>query len=357
MGVAYTVLGTESEKEWRAILPAHHSVFGSVEYARIAESHTHHPARLFAVEAGGAQTAYPFFLRAISDLPFASNGARACWDTVSPEYTGPLAMARGGGTEKFRAYWRSYCQTQGIVAEFAHLHPWECVRDALDASGIHPDREIVHVDLELSEQELWDHSLTYACRKNIRRAQAEQVRVYPATTADEIIEFHHVYIETMKRNHAHTKYFFPVNYFMQFFEQMPQHARFVLAAWQGRVIAGTLYLHDDVNVYSYLGGADAGYQNLRPTNAIVYDTILWAKQRGKKRLVLGGGYHPNDGIFWFKASFSPLRARFHVYREIHDSATYAVLCDERDKYYALSLVGDSYFPAYRSIPVAKDTVS
>lgn len=353
----YTVLDTSAEKQWRAILPAHRSVFGSVEYARIVEAHTHHAARLFAVEADGVRTAYPFFLRAISDLPFASNGARARGDTVSPEYTGPFATVGAGDGENFRACWKTYCQAQGIIAEFAHLNPWECEREALDPSGIQPDREIVHVNLELSEQELWDRSLTYACRKNIRRAQAEKVRVRTATTADEIIEFQRVYIETMTRNHAHAKYFFPVTYFMQFFEQMPQHARFVLAASEERIIAGTLYLHDEANVYSYLGGADAKYQNLRPTNAIVYDTMLWAKQHGKKRLVLGGGYHPDDGIFRFKSSFSPLRTRFHVYKQIHEPAMYAALCDDRDTYYALRVEADSYFPAYRSIPVLKDALS
>lgn len=352
--MTHILLDTRDKAGWAEILPASRNVFGSVEYARIVESHSKHKAQLFAVEIGGAQTAYPFFLRPISELPFAVNGARAQWDTLSPEYTGPLTIQPSTGAENFRECWKGFCETKGIVAEFAHLHPWDSSESALDPTGAEPDREIVYVNLEWSEQELWERSFTYACRKNIRRAQAERVRVFQATMREEIIEFQRVYIETMTRNQAHAKYFFPLSYFMQFFEQMSEHARFVLAEYEGRVVAGTLYLHDDANVYSYLGGADAAYQHIRPTNAIVYDTILWAKQNVKKRLVLGGGYRPDDGIYRFKASFSPLRARFYVYKQIHDPATYAALCDARRKYYAVSGEPRTFFPEYRAIPLPKD---
>lgn len=352
----YLVLNTNDEKEWRALLPARTNVFGSLEFARILEAHTRRPARLFVVKIDSFQTAYPFFLRPLAELPFVSNNARLQWDTSSPEYTGPLSTCPPNTTNHFRACWETFCQAQGIVAEFAHLHPWDSSIENLEPSQIQFDREIIHVNLELSEQELWHTSFSYACRKNIQRAQKEHVRVFQATIMQEIFEFHRVYTETMTRNHAQHKYFFPLNYFVQFFEQMPNHARFVLAEYQGRIIAGTLYLHDDVNVYSYLGGADASYQTIRPTNAVVYDTILWAKQNRKKRLVLGGGYFPDDGIYRFKSSFSPLRAKLHVYKKIHQPEIYTAVCDDWIKYYSTPL-DRSFFPAYRSIPITKDQES
>jgi lipid II:glycine glycyltransferase (peptidoglycan interpeptide bridge formation enzyme) len=154
----------------------------------------------------------------------------------------------------------------------------------------------------------------------------------------------------MIRNHAAERYHFPLAYFMAFFEHLPHHARFVLASYQDQVIAATLYLHDDICVYSYLGGADHAFQSIRPTNAIIYDTIGWAHRSGKQRLILGGGYQPDDGIFRFKSSFSPLRATFQVYRHIHLPDTYAKLCDAWSTYYNSPLPTNAYFPAYRSMP-------
>jgi lipid II:glycine glycyltransferase (peptidoglycan interpeptide bridge formation enzyme) len=129
---------------------------------------------------------------------------------------------------------------------------------------------------------------------------------------------------------------------------MPANARFVLAKHEEQVVATTLYLHDHDSVYSYLGGADHSYQQVRPTNAVVYDTILWAKRQGKKRLVLGGGYRPHDGIFRFKSSFSPLVAKFYVYKHIHLPEEYEMLCQAWSEYYHTDLDLDGYFPAYRS---------
>jgi lipid II:glycine glycyltransferase (peptidoglycan interpeptide bridge formation enzyme) len=128
----------------------------------------------------------------------------------------------------------------------------------------------------------------------------------------------------------------------------------MLAELDGQAIAATLYLHDDDNVYAYLGGLDYAYQRVRPSNAVIYETMLWAKRLGKKRLILGGGYHEKDGIFRFKSTFSPLRARFQIYRKVHMAEQYAALCEAWETYYGVPASSDGYFPAYRFEPSAAE---
>ena len=302
------VFDTSSQSEWQQVLPATTSVFGSNEYARIVEAQTGYKACLFVWTAEDMEIAYPFFLRPIQSLPFATSIPGAVWDTLTPEYTGPL-LTKGIPQDHYRYQlaFSAFCYQQGIVAEFAHLHPWRSEQGCLDMKGVSEDREIVYVDLTEPSDVLWTDHFSYACRKNIRRSQTEQVHVFPATSVDHVVEFHRIYTNTMLRNKAQAKYLFPLGYFEAFYRQMPDHACFMMAEYQGRFIAGTLYLHDATDVYSYLGGTDEGFQHVRPTNAVVYRAILWAQDVGKKRLILGGGYQPNDGIFRFKASFSPSR--------------------------------------------------
>jgi hypothetical protein len=83
---------------------------------------------------------------------------------------------------------------------------------------------------------------------------------------------------------------------------------------------------------------------------VVYDTLQWAKTHGKRRLILGGGYTPDDGIFRFKASFSPLRARFQVYRQVHMPEHYRALCSAWAEHYGTPAASNGYFPAYRALP-------
>jgi hypothetical protein len=116
-------------------------------------------------------------------------------------------------------------------------------------------------------------------------------------------------------------------------------------------VAATLYLHDDETVYSYLGGADHAYQSARPTNAVVHETVRWARGQGKRRLLLGGGYRTGDGIMRFKESFSPLRVDLPVLGRVHDQPTYDRWV--RQWRAAGGDDADGFFPLYRAPVLAQ----
>lgn len=345
----WEIITTANPNRWRELLPASQSVFGSVEYATIASQRNGHTPQLLHVQIEDCSVVYPHFLRLLGDLRFAGDSP---WegDTFTPEYTGLLAtnLTPDIIPAVQQAIAEAFEQDDNfVIAEFIHMHPWHCATELLVQDDIYHDRDIIYIDLTLSEAELWQHSFNRACRKNIRRSLKEDVHVFPATTPEHIVAFHRIYEQTMRRNNASARYFFPVDYFMAFFTDMPDHAYFALASYQDEIVAGTLYLHDDTDVYSYLGGANHEFQQVRPTNGVVYHTIQWAQGLGKWRLVLGGGYRPGDGIHRFKASFSPHRAKFSVYKHIRAPNAYDALCELWQAHHQKELNPD-YFPAYRA---------
>ena len=289
-----SVIAAHQREEWRSALPSNRSVFGSVEFLSIVARRNGGDPKLFVYDTTRGRIAYPYLQRPLSALPFAVGDHLKAYDIVSPEYTGPLPDGDVdlGTMQAFRSGFAAHCRARRIVSEFAHLHPWVDNLPLLRNDGVNSDREIVYVDLSWDEDRLWNESLRYACRKNIRRAERENVRTHVAVSTEDIRAFHRVYTRTMRRNGALESYYFPYEYFAAIFSDMSANARFVLAEKDDKIIAGTLYLHDEENVYSYLGGADERYQNARPTNAIVYKTMLWAKAAGKSRLILGGGVPP-----------------------------------------------------------------
>jgi len=335
-------------------LPAQDNVFASVEFAQIIERYLDRKAQLYILKNGNAQIAYPFFFRPVRSLPAGEDFGAGLSDTVSPEFTGPLSQ--GGPVSpvavEFPKRFRAFAVSQSVVAEFIHLHPWKALSSALPRDGLQFSREIVYVDLTWPEHQLWP-SFSHACRKNINRSQRENVRVFEAQTLGDVREFYRVYVQTMKYRNALRHYYFSLDYFWSIFEELRVNARFVLAEYRNQIVAGTLYLHDRDDVYSYLGGADHNFQHVRPTNAIIYETILWSKRRGTKRLILGGGYSPNDGIFRFKASFSPERMRFFVYKRVHLPEEYAALCRSWASTYGRDSESTGYFPPYRFLPAAE----
>lgn len=351
--ISSRLLSTEKTALWRAALPASRSVFGSVEFCSIVQRHQGARACLYLFSDGEAQVAYPFFLREVQALPFVPE-RQPGWDSKSPEFTGPIVLRPGGpgAAAGFREAFTGLCRETGVIAEFAHLHPWEENHALLDQARLSHDRQIIYIDLAMPLERMWEESFNHACRKNIRRAERENVRIFPASAPGDIDEFHRIYIKTMDRNMASGHYYFPRHYFAEIMEALPDNALMLMAEYQGQVVAGTLYLHDGENIYSYLGGQDHDFQHVRPTNRVVYEVIRWGQEQGKRRLILGGGYRPDDGIYHFKSSFSPLRADFYVYRSIHLEDAYQELCRAWTGYYGAPLEGGGYFPLYRSAPPA-----
>jgi hypothetical protein len=345
------LLTTEDADRWRATLPARTCVMGSVEYARIVERHTGASARLMVVESQGCAVAYPFLLRRIDALPFASGLGGGLCDTSTPEYTGPLRIGRGPHpalVPRFADLFARYCREHRIVAEFAHLNPWCPDVDLLEPSFVEADREVVWLDLTQGEEAIWMRSLSSDARRMTRKAQQAGLRVRHAGSPDDIRAFHRIYSLTMERRRALEKYFFPLDHFMAFFETMADSSFFALAEHEERLVAGGLFLHDATDVYWHLSAADLELARTRPVNGYVWETIRWALGQGKKRMLCGGGYEPGDGVFRFKAGFSPLRARFRTYKRTHDVEAYEALTRAWSAHHGGRSPRPGWFPAYRS---------
>jgi hypothetical protein len=344
-------LDTSDADAWRAALPASRSAFGSLELARALERSGGPRGALLVAQAGGASCAWPFAIQPLEELPFPPPAALAdAVDVATPPFTGPYEVHAGGVEELalLADALDSAFAERRVVAAFSHLHPFVAEHGLV--ADPEPDREIVWVDTTLDPERLWRESYSKACRKNVNRAEREGVTVRPAESEDDVARLHEIYLTTMERNEAHDSYFFPLERFLAIWQEMPDNARFSLAEHDGRVVAGTVYLHDDQDVYSYLGGADHEQQHVRPTNAIVHDTIAWARQQGKRRLILGGGYRPDDGIFRFKASFSPERATLRLARRIHMRGEYEALVAAWRAHHGAGADPQDFFPAYRAEP-------
>ncbi|HTC92062.1 MAG TPA: GNAT family N-acetyltransferase [Terriglobales bacterium] len=339
-------LSTADQDAWRKYLPVSSSVFGSLGYARICEAFRNCSPRLYVVESGEAAIRYPILLRSLGDLPFAVS-TRAKWDSATPDFTGPLML---GSEPELSAVFpelrNTLFQQEGIVAEFAHLHPWSNAQAVLQ-NGCAYNRDIVWVNVSHSPETLWRDHFEHSCRKNINRAEKEGVRIITGSSDEHIREFFRIYRGTMDRNNADAAYYFSYEFFRSFRDELPENSRFVLAEHRDQIVAATLYLHDDHDVFSFLGGTDSAFQQMRPTNALIWETICWAHATGKKRFILGGGYRPGDGIFRFKSTFSRLRQPFYVYKRIHLQHDYSQFEQRCRQHHGLDGEPIGYFPSYR----------
>lgn len=344
------LLTTCEPELWNKYLPSARSVFGSYGYAKISQTFRDYTPRLYIVESGENTISYPILLRSILNLDFKTD-VQGKWDSTTPEFTGPIAFGNASAELPFWSLRDGAFQQEGIISEFAHLYPWRDYAASL-STGREYNREIVWIDTQLTTDELWRKHFENSCRKNINTAQRLGVRVFEGKSDADIREFHRIYTATMQRNHALPRYYYSVESFLAYRDELPDNSRFMMAEYKSQIIAATLYLHDDNDVFSYLGGADADFQHVRPTNLVIWDTIRWANSVGKKKLILGGGYKPNDGIFRFKSTFSPNHKSFQIYKRIHREQEYRLLDQRCRERYVLGSEAVGYFPSYRYVPEA-----
>lgn len=151
----------------------------------------------------------------------------------------------------------------------------------------------------------------------------------------------------MNRSNAKANYFFPKEFFRTI-NQLNSNYVYIHILYQGKVISTELVLYGAENCYSFLGGTDQEYFNLRPNDFLKYEIIKWAKEKGLKRFILGGGYGKDDGIFKYKKSFAPNGIHnFYIGKRIFDEERYKELVKIRAQEDDFNF-DTQFFPKYRS---------
>ncbi len=148
----------------------------------------------------------------------------------------------------------------------------------------------------------------------------------------------------MDRTEAEKEYYFSKRFYEEI-DKMKNNIMYFHVVYKGKIISTELVLYGNKNCYSYLGGTDRDYFDVRPNDYLKFEIIKWAKEKGLTNFVLGGGYGADDGIFQYKSSLAPNGiCDFYIGRRVFDQQNYDKLVSLRDK----NELNDKYFPLYRS---------
>lgn len=164
-------------------------------------------------------------------------------------------------------------------------------------------------------------------RKNVRKAERNDLRIEIQRNGDNLKEFLKIYYGTMQRREADEKFYFTEDFFETLHSKMEKNFCYFYVYKDDRVISAELVLLSDKCMYSYLGGTDQEYFDMRPNDFLKYHIIKWGNEHLKKYFVLGGGHGCEDGIYNYKKSFAPDGQRmFCVGTKIINLSDYNKLC-------------------------------
>jgi hypothetical protein len=307
-----------------------------------------------ALETPKGGLLYPIIVRPLDSEPWGA-GATGMFDVTNAYgYGGVYAWnADSDEAEGFRADVDGWMNRLGCVTTFARLSLFD--DEVLPYPGTVIDRgpNIVR-SLEVTPEELWA-SYEAKVRKNVQKARREGLEVRFDERGAQLDDFLAVYTSTMDRRHALEQYYFPKHFFETLLDRLPGQVLMGHALLGGKVVSTEMMLLSARTAYSFLGGTLSEAFAARPNDFLKHEMFLKCRERGLKRVVLGGSYTEGDGLLRYKKAFAPQaegEKRFKVGISVHDEAA-AVGLVERRRVWELAHGQDwspapGYFPAYRS---------
>lgn len=241
--------------------------------------------------------------------------------------------------------YNAYCAANGYICEFVRFELFGDYYLYYDGEIETRTHNVVR-NLEMPLDEMW-MDFKQKVRKNVKRAQQNNLEIIIENTDAHLQDFLDIYYSTMDRSNAEGEYYFSKEFY-QTLNRMRDNVMYFHVLSKGKVISTELVIYGARNCYSYLGGTYRDYFDLRPNDFLKYEIIKWAKEKGLKNFVLGGGYGADDGIFQYKTCLAPKGiVDFYIGRKMFDKEKYQSLVELRASENP-ACRDSKYFPKYRA---------
>lgn len=272
-------------------------------------------------------------------------------------YTGPIysKTVTDADIKEFWSLVDEWYNDNNVVTEFIRFNLFgnqEHYRGKIFMSLLNVKGKIVN------EEDQWAN-FNRKVRKNVNKAIRENLyrKVYYLDIPDErISEFHEIYIQTMKRANAKETFLYSFNELKRFIVNNKRQTAICTIYFEDIPISSELLLISEDSIYSFLGGTNDDYFDKRPNDFLKVEVINWARNKGKKHYILGGGYQLDDGIFKYKKGFFPDNVvNYYTGRKILNEKVYSQLVEQASDFRLvkglskLDINDTSFFPLYNKV--------
>ncbi len=342
------VYSTEKSKEWDELVCSfsNHDVYHLCGYTKAFEIHGDGKPHLFYYKDDGVRGMNVVMMRDVADdSRFSGKIPRGTYfDLITPYGYGGWLIEGNGNKELLFSEYEKWAKESNVVSEFVRYHPvLDNARFSEAAYNVIPLGGTIALDIS-SEETIWAN-ITSKNRNMIRKAEKNGITIHMGRTSELFEKFREIYNATMDKDNADSYYYFAPDFYKSVKDDLPDNSQVFYAVYEDKIIAASIILFENERLNYHLSGSVREYQNLAPTNLLLYKAALWGSENGHKTFHLGGGVGSGeDSLFKFKKSFyrgEP--CRYHIGKKIFLQNEYDML---------LSLRGDmpqgGFFPQYRA---------
>ena len=335
-----------SDKEsWRKVLGNFetYDFYHTYDYHQLSKKEEENQV-LVHYDNNGHEIAFPLLIRPITGTTY--------FDAVSVYgYPGPLT--KNTGTADYDAFKKeliSYFSSENIISVFSRLNPYISNQtEVLNNFGtLTLKGQVVNIDIGKTVEE---SRAAYSKSTKSRVNKAKKKCYVKSVTSDEDINaFIDIYYENMERLNAQKSYFFPRQYFFDFFgcTDFSTEILMVFDIETDIPIAASMFVKTNNIVQFHLSGTRNDYLDIAPARVFLDEMRIKSTEEGFSYFNLGGGLGgEKDSLFEFKSSFSKDFKDFYIWSLITNQEAYHSLCAQNIDLSENAERQISFFPLYR----------
>lgn len=343
----YKIINLDNKKEWNEIVRSFekYDVMYLAEYAEAFKLNGDGEPLLFYYDDGNTRAIDVIMKRCISNIEIFNN-YNNYYDLSTPYGYGGIYIEGNNYNEVNIAY-EEFCKNENIICEFVRFNLFNEYYKQYNGC-IEKIKHNVIRKLDIPIEDMF-MQFEHKVRKNVKRANANNLKFEVDREGKTIKEFLDIYYKTMNRNLAENEYYFKKEFF-DMINKLEDNKIYFNVLYENKIISTELVVYTQYAAYSFLGGTLNEYFNLRPNDFLKYKIIEWLQNNNIKNFILGGGYgREDDGIFQYKKSFSPDGiVDFYIGKKIFNKDRYNELVNIRKLKDGKFNENSSYFPLYRS---------
>lgn len=187
---------------------------------------------------------------------------------------------------------------------------WAEQDDALVEQG----RSMWHRVATTVEPDAMWRRLDSGARRAIRKSRAAGVEVRPAESVDDVRTFFDLHLRVRKAKYGLLAQ--PWRFFEALWEQFLARGEgaLLLAEHDGRAVSGVLFLQWKDTLYYKLNASDSNALAVRPNDAVLWQGLQLAHERGLRWLDFGISAHDQEGLIRYKRKYATEESEIRVLR-------------------------------------------
>lgn len=253
-------------------------------------------------------------------------------------------LIEGADSDNLFNEYEKWCMEHSIVSEFVRFHP--VLKNHIFSEGHYDVVSLGEtVAINTTSKELIWNNFNPKNRNVIRKAVNNGIQIKQGLSEDLIDIFIEIYNGTMDKDNATPYYYFEKDFYESIKKDLKYNSTIFYAELDEKIIAASIMIYANGRLNYHLSGSLREYQNLAPSNLLLWKAAEWGNEIGCSTFHLGGGVgSEEDNLFRFKKAFYRGElCRYHIGKKIFNTELYKRLNDLRNKF------SDSctFFPVYR----------